>query len=105
SSTYTHRFRDYRPDCEPKAYQLVELPHFRKWLRDIYIPELLPLYLIDKYGKRAVLQIYTEQKKANEYILSLTEEKKRSDKQDKFFQVFLAAREVLESRNKLLSDN
>ncbi len=98
SSTYTHRFRDYRPNCEPKAYELSELPHFRKWLREEYIENHLPVYLVNKYGKRAVLQIYTEQGKVNDYIFELTEEKRPGKKQDELYKVFLAAREVLEQR-------
>ena len=35
ASTYTHRFRDYRPNCEPKAYEVSELPYFRRWLRKL----------------------------------------------------------------------
>ena len=105
SSVYTHRFRDYRLDCEPKAYQLSELPYFRKWLRDCYIPEFLPKYLVDKYGKRATLQIYTEQNKLNDNIVSLTEEKRQSSKQEQLYLVFQAARETLEIRNKSFPDN
>ena len=102
ASTYIHRFPDYRPDCFPAAYQLAELPHFRKWLRDFYVPQWLPKYLVEKYGKRAVLQIYTEQKQVNDYISELTEEKKKSKKQENLFEVFLAAREVMENRKLLL---
>lgn len=97
--TYDHRFRDIRGDRKPNAYQLGELPHFRKWLREKYIPEWLPRYLVNVYGKRAVLQIYQEQDKLNDYILNLTEEKKSSPKQEEKHQIFLAAREILENRN------
>ena len=103
SSTYTHCFRDYRPNCEPKAYQLSELPYFRKWLREEYVEKHLPEYLVDKYGKRAVLQIYQEQDKLNDYILSLTEEKRNTQKQEEQHQIFLAAREALENRTRLLN--
>ena len=99
SSTYTHRFRDYRPNCEPKAYELSELPYFRRWLREEYIKNHLPMYLVNKYGKRAVLQIYTEQGKVNDYIVQLTDEKRPGKKQDELYEVFLAAREVLEQRS------
>jgi phage regulator Rha-like protein len=97
-STYTHKFRDQRGDRLPAAYQLSELPYFRKWLRDEYIEKYLPEYLIEKYGKRAVLQIYQEQDKVDEYIISITEEKRPGVKQDDLYEVFLAARDVLENR-------
>ena len=95
---YVHVFRDQRRECNPNAYQLSELPYFRKWLREEYEPIYLPFYLTEKYGKRAVLQIYQEQNKINDYILELTEEKKKSKKQDEKYEIFLAARETLESR-------
>ncbi|MGL6342313.1 MAG: Rha family transcriptional regulator [Waterburya sp.] len=97
-STYTHKFRDQRGDRLPAAYQLGELPYFRKWLRDEYIEKYLPEYLIEKYGKRAVLQIYQEQDKVDEYIISITEEKRPGAKQNDLYEVFLAARDVLENR-------
>lgn len=95
---YTHRFRDRRGEQQCKAYQYSELPHFRKWLEEEYEKLYLPKYLKDKYGKRAVLQIYTEQGLADDYIIELTEEKRPSLKQDEMFEIFLAARETLESR-------
>jgi phage regulator Rha-like protein len=97
-STYTHKFRDQRGDRLPAAYQLSELPYFRKWLRDEYVEKYLPEYLIDKYGKRAVLQIYQEQDRVNDYIVSITEEKRPGIKQDELYEVFLAARDVLNNR-------
>ena len=95
---YTHRFRDHRGEQKCKCYQYQELSHFRKWLEEEYEKKHLPKYLVDKYGKRAVLQIYTEQGKADDYIIGLTEEKRPSLKQDEMFEIFLAAREVIESR-------
>lgn len=95
---YTHKFRDRRGSQECKCYQYQELPHFRKWLEEKYETKHLPKYLVDKYGKRAVLQIYTEQGKANDYIIDLTEEKRPGAKQDEMFEIFLAARSVIESR-------
>ena len=97
SGCYTHRFRDCRGERECKAYQYSELPHFRKWLKEVYEEIHLPKYLVDKYGKRAVLQIYQEQNKVNDYIVSITEEKKLGTKQDELYQIFLAARSVIES--------
>jgi phage regulator Rha-like protein len=92
---YTHRFRDHRGDREANAFEYSELPVFRKWLREIYIPQHLPSYLVDKYGKRAVLQIYEEQKQLNEHILKLTEEKRTAPKQEELYQIFLAARDAM----------
>ena len=100
ASSYTHRFQDQRGDRLPKAYELSELPYFRKWLREEYVEKYLPEYLVNKYGKRAVLQIYTEQGKSNDYIIDITDEKRPGKKQDDLYDVFLAAREVLENRNK-----
>jgi phage regulator Rha-like protein len=98
-STYTHKFRDQRGDRLPAAYQLSELPYFRKWLRDEYVEKYLPEYLIEKYGKRAVLQMYQEQDKLTDQIVLLTEEKKQSSIQEEKHQIFLAAREVLTNRS------
>lgn len=56
--TYIHVFRDQREQRECKAYGLGELSHFRRWLREIYIPVHLPKYLADKFGKLAALEIY-----------------------------------------------
>jgi phage regulator Rha-like protein len=96
--SYTHVFRDQRGKHPANAYQFTELPHFRKWLREEYETIHLPVYLSDKYGKRATLQIYQEQNLVDDYILSITEEKKKSKKQDELYEIFLAAREALENR-------
>jgi phage regulator Rha-like protein len=100
--SYIHVFRDRRGERECKAYHITELPCFRKWLREEYRVFHMPQYLVDKYGKRAVLQIYQEQNKVNNYILELTEETRISTKQEELYNVFLAAREALE--NRLLSE-
>lgn len=42
--------------------------------------------------------MYTEQGLTDDYIIELTEEKRPSPKQDELFEIFLAARETLESR-------
>lgn len=104
-STYTHRFRDQRGQRSPKAYDVAELPVFRRWLNEQYIPNHLPQYLVEKYGKRAVRQIYTEIKKINDYILQITEEKRPTAKQDELHQIFLAAREALNVRRQIDSEN
>jgi len=100
-SNYTHRFRDQRGERSPKAYDVAELPVFRRWLNEQYIPNHLPQYLVDKFGKRAVCQIYTEIRKINEYILQITEEKRPTAKQDELHQIFLAAREALDVRRQI----
>jgi phage regulator Rha-like protein len=96
--SYTHNFGDQRGSREPNAYQLTELSHFRKWLREEYVPYHLPNYLVDKHGKRAVRQIFTELNQLNDYILEITEEKRPSKKQDEDYQIFLAAREAMDTR-------
>jgi Phage regulatory protein Rha (Phage_pRha) len=93
--SYIHRYRDQRGDIPANAYELSELPRFRKWLRDFYIPVHLPKYLVDKYGKRAVRQIYEEQKLISDYIIGITEEKRTAPKQEELYQVFLAARDAM----------
>lgn len=92
---YIHRFNDQRGDREANAFEYSELPIFRKWLREVYTPVHLPEYLVDKYGKRAVLQIYEEQKQVSDHILKLTEEKRTAPKQEELYQVFLAARDAM----------
>ena len=98
---YIHRFRDNRPDVTPNAFEYSELPVFRKWLRELYIPNHLPKYLVDKYGKRAGRQIYEEQRKLTDYILEITEEKRITPKQEELYQVFLAARDAISYRELL----
>jgi Phage regulatory protein Rha (Phage_pRha) len=98
---YIHRFRDHRPDVTPNAFEYSELPIFRKWLEEVYIPNHLPKYLVDKYGKRAVRQIYEEQRKLTDYILEITEEKRITPKQEEWYQVFLAARDAISYRELL----
>jgi hypothetical protein len=95
---YIHRFRDHRPDVTPNAFEYSELPIFRKWLEEIYIPNHLPKYLVVKYGKRAVRQIYEEQGKLTNYILEITEEKRVAPKQEELYQIFLAARDAISGR-------
>ena len=101
TGTYTHRFTDRRGEILCKAYQYSELPHFRKWLKEVYEEIHLPKYLADKFGKRAVLQIYQEQDKLTDHIFSITEEKRSSPQQEEKHKIFLAARETLENRNRL----
>lgn len=96
---YTHKFRDRRgeqDDCN--AYQYSEIPYFKAWLRDIYVPIHLPDYLKEKYGKRAVRQIYEEQGLINDYVLQLIEEKRKAPKEAEKYEIFLAAREAIANR-------
>lgn len=79
--SYTHVFRDHRPDAVCKAYDLSELRYFRPWLRDIYVPELLPFYLADKYGKLACREIYNNLGDLSDAVLQATEIKKMTSAQ------------------------
>jgi Phage regulatory protein Rha (Phage_pRha) len=99
--SYTHRFRDQRGERSPRAYDIGELPIFRRWLNEQYIPTHLPQYLVDKYGKRAVRQIYSEINKLSPLVLQLTEEKRPTAKQEELHQIFLAAREALDIRKQI----
>ena len=95
TDTYQHRYRDQRGLRECFAYQLSELPYFRAWLRQVYVPQHLPKYLVDKYGKMAVRQIYTEINRLTDYILEITEVSRHSLKQERLYDHFLAARQKL----------
>lgn len=95
---YIHKFRDKRGKRPCNAYSYDELPIFRRWLREVYIPVHLPEYLVNKFGKRAVRQIYEEQELLTAEILELTEEKRKSPKQEEMHEVFLAAREAMTNR-------
>jgi len=98
SEQYIHKFRDNRGERICKAYKYSEIPYFKAWLRDEYIPIHLPTYLVEKYGKRAVRQIYEEQSLLTEYILEITEERRVSSKQEELYEIFLAAREAIANR-------
>ena len=98
SGTYIHNFQDRRGPRECLAYEVSELPHFRRWLREIYLPDHLPSYLADKYGKKAVLQMYREIDALTPRIEQVTAEKRFSQKQENLYQQFLAARQVLALR-------
>lgn len=73
-------------------------------MRESYVREHLPCYLVEKYGKRAVRQIYEEIGKLDEYILQITEEKRSTSKQEEMYDIFLAARESIANRY-LFGDN
>lgn len=93
--TYIHSYRDQRGERSCNAYCLTELPYFRHWLRSQYIPEHLPQYLVTKYGKQVVRQVYTEVGNLTDYILELTEVKRMTPQEEKRYQDFLIAREKL----------
>lgn len=93
--SYFHLFRDKRGLRECKAYKMSELPYFRRWIRENYRPNHLPKYLVDKYGKRAVRQVYTEINGLTNYIIEITEEKRPSLKQEDLYEQFLSARAML----------
>lgn len=99
--SYTHKYRDQRGNRECKAYDYAEIKYFKRWLKEYYIPIHLPVYLVDKYGKRAVRLIYEEQGQLNEYIINLTDESKLTAKQNELYEIFLAARDTLKNRYSL----
>jgi hypothetical protein len=96
-ATYEHNYRDQRGTVYPNAFEYSELPYFRKWLREVYRPIHLPKYLVEKYGKRAVRQIYEELGRLDDHVLSLTEEKRVTPKQNELFEAFHFARSLLDS--------
>jgi phage regulator Rha-like protein len=93
--SYIHVFQDQRGEREARAYDVTELPYFKAWLRTHYVPIHLPKYLVDKYGKRAVRQIYEENSLLGDHVLALTEERRVTPKQEQLYQDFLAARATL----------
>lgn len=97
-SSYTHRYRDQRGERECSAYVYDELPHFKKWLRDEYVPKYLPLYLRRKYGKQVTRLVYNENGLINDHILELTEVKRKSPKDDERYQKFLDERNYLDKQ-------
>jgi hypothetical protein len=101
AGTYNHQFRDQRGLRPCTAYKYDELPYFKQWLRRVYVPTLLPIYLEDKYGKSATRLIYTENGLLTDEILALTEVKRRSPADDVKLSRFHAARQKLlgESRS------
>lgn len=93
---YTHQYRDKRgPVNNCAAYQLNELPYFRRWLRECYISTHLPRYLVEKYGKQAVRQIYTEIGQLTDLILEITEVKRLTPQEAEKYQIFLLSRQKL----------
>lgn len=93
---YQHFFVDQRKTRPCRAYKWDERAEFMRWLRGSYVPDHLPAYLIDKYGKSATRLIYTENGLLNDEILALTEVKRKSPADEQKLQNFLAARRTLE---------
>jgi hypothetical protein len=94
--SYIHSYRDQRGERPCNAYCVTELPYFRGWLRGWYVPEHLPKYLVEKYGKYATRLIYTEIGALSDYILELTEVKRIAPKEEQKYQDFLVARQNLQ---------
>ena len=93
--SYNHEYRDQRGTRPCNAFEMAELPHFRYWLREFYIPAHLPQYLATKYGKSATRLIYTENALLTDEILELTEVKRKSPADEAKFQEFLGDRQRL----------
>jgi DNA-binding XRE family transcriptional regulator len=94
-STYTHNYRDHRGSRPCAAYKWSERAEFQRWLVGTYIPEHLPKYLTEKYGKLSALLIYTENGLLNDRVLALTKISRRAPKEDEKFLAFQAARQKL----------
>jgi hypothetical protein len=93
--SYNHKYRDQRGLRECNAYEMCELPYFRKWLREVYVPTHLPQYLVDKYGKSATRLIYTENALLTDHILQITEVKRKSPADEESLRKFLVGRQKL----------
>jgi DNA-binding XRE family transcriptional regulator len=99
---YTHNYRDQRGSRPSAAFSYDELSYFKQWLRDEYIPNWLPKYLIGKYGRQTTRLIYTENGLLTNEIIKLTDTSKlRSkglqDDTEKLDQ-FLASRQLLDEK-------
>ena len=97
-SKYQHRFRDTRGERPANAFHVEEWQYFKAWLRDEYIPKHLPSYLVKKYGKQAVRQIYSENGCLTDEILKITEIKRLTPQASQKYQDFLLQREQLLGR-------
>lgn len=93
--TYRHVFRDQRGDQFPKAYELSELSYFRQWLRNTYISYHLPQYLVDKYGKLAVRDIYERIGGIDERVEEVTRINRITPKQQQLFESYQKLRQRL----------
>jgi hypothetical protein len=90
--SYIHVFRDQRGSREARAYEYSELPRFKKWLRETYIPFHLPEYLTDKYGKLAIRQVYEEIDGLTDRVAEVTKIKRMTPQQAQSYESFLVLR-------------
>jgi hypothetical protein len=97
--SYIHVFRDQRGSREARAYDYSELPRFKKWLRENYIPYHLPEYLAGKYGKLAVRQIYEEINGVTDRVKEVTEIKRMTPQQAQAYEDFQVLRKQLLGRD------
>lgn len=95
SGYYTHVFRDHRGEREARAYDLGELSHFRRWLRENYIPFHLPAYLADKYGKLAAADIYRSIGGVTDRVTEVTKISRMTPKQQQMYDDFIQLRQQL----------
>jgi DNA-binding XRE family transcriptional regulator len=95
---YEHQFRDTRGKRPANAFHVDEWQYFKAWLREEYVPKHLPAYLVYKYGRHAVRQIYSENGCLTDQILEITEIKRPTPKANRQYQDFLLAREQLLGR-------
>lgn len=93
--SYDHQYRDQRGIRECRAYEMAELPIFRHWLREDYVPIHLPKYLLEKYGKSVARLIYTENGLLTDDIIAMTELKRKAPADEEKLLNFLAARQKL----------
>lgn len=85
---YIHVFRDQRDEQECRAYRLSELSHFRRWLRETYIPLHLPKYLAEKFGKLAALEIYQNIGGVTERVEEVTQIARMTPKQQQMYEQY-----------------
>lgn len=95
--SYIHNFRDHRGSHECKAYHFEELSHFKRWLREYYIPHHLPQYLAEKFGKLATKEIYEEIGGVTDRVLEVTKGRV-TPKQEELYQQFQGLRKRLQGR-------
>ena len=95
SGHYVHVFRNQRGEREARAYNLGELSHFRRWLRETYIPFHLPEYLVNKYGKLAVVDIYRDIGGMTDRVTEVTKISRMTPKQQQMYDDFLQLKQRL----------
>jgi hypothetical protein len=93
--SYIHAFRDQRGNKPCSAYEYSELPHFKRWLRETYIPYHLPEYLCTKFDKLATRQIYEEIDGVTDRVKEVTEIKRMTPQQGQKYEEFQYLRKRL----------